>query len=202
VARSYGGPVPSETAFAKRETLEIRLHGRGGQGTVTMAALLVDAAFRNGWHAMGFPSFGSERTGAPVAAFVRLSRAPIVDRSEVRHPDVVVVQDPTLDGAVDLLDGLTPGGIVVINAAESPEDLRGVASVTAVPVTELAIRHLGAPITSTGMLGAFAAVTGIVDIEAVAGAIRSRFNGPTGDRNEAVARAAFAAAVVGSCVAA
>jgi pyruvate ferredoxin oxidoreductase gamma subunit len=194
--------VPSERAFANRETLEIRLHGRGGQGTVTMAALLVDAAFRSGWHAMGFPSFGSERTGAPVAAFVRLDRAPILDRSEVRRPDVVVVQDPTFDGAVDFLGGLTSDGIVVINAADAPEDLVGDATVVAVPVTELAIRQLGAPITSTAMLGVFAAVTGIVSIEAVAAAIRERFSGATGERNEALARAAFASAAVGRCVAA
>jgi pyruvate ferredoxin oxidoreductase gamma subunit len=194
--------VPSETAFANRDTIEIRLHGRGGQGTVTMAALLVDAAFRSGWHAMGFPSFGSERTGAPVAAFVRLDRAPILDRSEVRHPHLVVVQDPTLDGVIDLLDGLAPAGAVVINASEAPEDLAGRVAVTAVPVTELAIRHLGAAITSTAMLGVFAAATGIVGIEAVAEAIRGRFTGSTAERNEAVSRAAFAAAAVGRCAAA
>lgn len=192
--------MPSETAFENHRTLEIRLHGRGGQGTVTMAALLVDAAFRSGWHAMGFPSFGSERTGAPVAAFVRLDRAPILDRSEVRDPNVVVVQDPTLDGAVDLLDGLAAGGVVVINASRPPEDLAG-AAVTAVPVTELAIRHLGAPITSTAMLGVFAAATRIVDIEAVAEAIHARFTGSTAEHNEEVARAAFAATAVARCAA-
>src|SRR5690348_14632809 len=98
-------------------THEIRLHGRGGQGTVTLAALTVDAAFRSGWHALGFPTFGTERTGAPVAAFVRLARAPILDRSEVRTPDVLVVQDPTLVGSVSLLDGLTPDGLVLLNAS-------------------------------------------------------------------------------------
>jgi pyruvate ferredoxin oxidoreductase gamma subunit len=194
--------VSSERAFANRQTLEIRLHGRGGQGTVTMAALLVDAAFQSGWHAMGFPSFGSERTGAPVAAFVRLSRAPILDRSEVRHPDVVVVQDPTLGGAVDLMDGLTTDGVVVINAKEIPNQLVGRADVAAMSVTGLAVRHLGAPITSTAMLGVFAAVTGIVDVESVVAAIRARFGGSTGERNEALARAAFAGAMVGRCAAA
>ena len=186
--------MPSGDAFANEDTVEIRLHGRGGQGTVTMAALLVDATFRSGWHAMGFPSFGSERTGAPVAAFVRLDRAPILDRSEVRHPRIVVVQDATLAGAVPLLDGLADDGIVVLNASTVPPELAEAPHVAASPVTDLAIEHLGAPITSTAMLGVLAAVTGIVDIEGVAAAIRARFPGATGGRNEALARAAFAAA--------
>jgi len=187
--------VPSDTAFANRETLEIRLHGRGGQGTVTMAALLVDAAFRSGWHATGFPSFGSERTGAPVAAFVRLGRARILDRSEVRHPTVVVVQDATLAGAVPLLDGLDADGIVVVNAASAPVELAAAPHVVAAPITDLAIEHLGSPITSTAMLGVFAAVTGIVDVDAVCAAIHERFGGATAERNESLARAAYASAV-------
>jgi pyruvate ferredoxin oxidoreductase gamma subunit len=176
--------------------LEIRVHGRGGQGAVTLAALLVDAAFESGWHVLGFPSFGTERTGAPVAAFVRLSRRPIRDRGEVRHPGLVVVQDPTLIGAVDVLEGLTPDGMVLINAAAVPEALRGYRT-RALPATELAVQHLGVAKTSTAMLAFFAGATGIVSLEATVAAIRRRFSGELAERNEALAQAAFAAASEG-----
>jgi pyruvate ferredoxin oxidoreductase gamma subunit len=170
--------------------LEVRLHGRGGQGTVTLAALAVDAAFRSGWHALGFPTFGTERTGAPVAAFVRLSRGVILDRSEIRRPDVVVVQDATLATSVDLLNGLTADGIVLVNAAAVPPSLAG-ARVEALPVSELATSYLGSPITSTAMLGFFSAATGLIGIDAVGGAIADRFTGEIAERNVALARAAF-----------
>jgi pyruvate ferredoxin oxidoreductase gamma subunit len=177
------------------KAIEIRLHGRGGQGTVTFAALLVDAAFRSGWHAVGFPAFGTERTGAPVAAFVRLSRKPIRDRSEVRRPSVVVIQDPTLVGAVDVTEGLLPRGSLLVNATEIPGDLAGAGRVMAVPATELAVEHLGAAITSTAMLGFLAGATGLVSVEAVVDAIRDRFRDQVARRNEDLARAAFAHAI-------
>ncbi len=175
------------------DPVEIRFHGRGGQGAVTLAALLVDAAFRSGWRAMGFPAFGTERTGAPVAAFARLSRAEIRDRSEVRSPSVVVVQDATLIGPVDVLEGLAPGGTVIVNATSVPEALREAGRVVAVAATDLAREHLGASVTSTAMLGALAAATALVDLEAVCAAIRDRFPGEVGRKNENLARAAFAA---------
>lgn len=178
------------------DSVAIRLHGRGGQGAVTLAALLVDSGFRAGWHAVGFPTFGTERTGAPVAAFVRLSRQPILDRSEIRTPSIVVVQDPTLITAVNVADGLVPGGLILLNAASAPAELSG-QRVIAVPVTEIAVRHLGSAILSTAMLGFFAAATGLVDIESVCAAIRDRFRAQIATRNEALAREAFAAAAEG-----
>ena len=174
--------------------LEVRLHGRGGQGTVTMAALLVDAAWRGGWHALGFPSFGTERTGAPVAAFVRLSHEPIRNRSEVRKPSLVVVQDPSLVDAVDITAGLAEDGLVLLNALQAPHSLDAFATI-AVPVTELAVRHIGAPITSTAMLGVVAATTTYVTIDDVCAAIASRLPARIADANVAVARAAYAAAL-------
>ena len=176
------------------DALEIRLHGRGGQGTVTLAALLADAAFRSGWQAVGFPAFGTERTGAPVAAFVRLSRGPIRDRSEVRRPRVVVVQDRTLLDAVDVLDGAEPDAIILVNAREVPGGFRDTKEIRALPATEIALEHLGAPITSTAMLGFVAAATELVGIDAVCEAIDYRFRGEVATRNRAAARAAFAAA--------
>jgi len=172
--------------------VEIRLHGRGGQGTVTMAALLVDAAWRAGWHVLGFPSFGTERTGAPVAAFVRLSHERIRDRSEVRQPSLAVVQDATLIGAVDVTAGLTDGGLVIVNAHATPAAL-GKVSAVAVPVTELAIANLGVPITNTAMLGVIAAATSYVGIDDVCAAIADRMGPAKGDANVRTARAAYEA---------
>jgi pyruvate ferredoxin oxidoreductase gamma subunit len=173
-----------------RPPIEIRMHGRGGQGTVTLAALLVDAAFRSGWRSLGFPAFGTERTGAPVAAFARLDREPILDRGEVHHPAVVVVQDPTLTKSVDVLEGLTPDGIVLLNATAVPDELRDVPGVLTVPATELAREHLGDSRTSTAMLGFLAGATDLVEIEAVEAAIRDRFRGDVAERNVVLARAA------------
>ena len=169
--------------------IEMRLHGRGGQGTVTLAALIVDAAVAAGWYALGFPSFGTERTGAPVAAFVRLDRRPIQDRSQVAAPHVIVVQDATLLGAVPVFEGAHEDAVVLINASrlgdEAPE------GVLVVPATELAVNHLGKPITNTAMLGAVAAATRLFDLDDVAAAIEHRFAGAVAEANVAVARAAF-----------
>jgi pyruvate ferredoxin oxidoreductase gamma subunit len=171
------------------DPIEMRLHGRGGQGTVTLAALIADAAHRSGWHVLAFPTFGTERTGAPVAAFVRISRRPVLDRSQIKRPSVLLVQDPTLVGAVDLLDGVSPEAITVINAGAVPDGFPP--RTYAVPMTGLAREHLNKPVTSTAMLGACAAATGLVTIDAVCEAIHARFSGSLGDANEALARAAF-----------
>lgn len=171
--------------------IEIRMHGRGGQGTVTLAALLVDAAFRSGHHALGFPAFGTERTGAPVAASVRISDLPIVDRSAVTRPRIVIVQDPTLIGVVDVLDGIAPGALALVNsvAAHAFEGARTIS----VPATDLAREHLGVPITSTAMLGALAGATDLIAIDAVCAAIEDRFGAEVARRNVELARAAAGA---------
>jgi pyruvate ferredoxin oxidoreductase gamma subunit len=174
------------------DAIEIRFHGRGGQGTVTLAALTVNAAHRSGWYALGFPSFGPERTGAPVAAFVRLDRAPVLDRSEVGTPNVVVIQDVGLVGVVDVLDGFRPEGTVIVNTPSVPDGLAAASHAIAVPASELAVAHLGSPITSTAMLGFLAAVTGLVDLDAAILAVRDRFGGEIAERNEALTRAAYA----------
>jgi len=170
--------------------MEIRIQGRGGQGTVTLAALIADAAFRDGRYALAFPTFGTERTGAPVAAFVRLGSAPILDRSEVRRPDVVIVQDPTLASVTDVSVGLTPGGLILLNAERIPPRLMRL-SVASIPATRIALRHLGAPKTSTAMLGFFAAMTGAISFDAVVAAIESRFGGSLAGRNVEIAREAY-----------
>lgn len=179
---------------------QIRIHGRGGQGVVTAAELLSVAAFRQGLHAQAFPSFGSERTGAPVVSFCRLADVPIRTHEPISSPDAVIVQDVTLLAAVDVLGGLGPDGYVLLNSAHAPAEL-GLASVVAalpaghvrtVPATDLALEHVGRPLPNVPLLGAFAALTGWVSIDAVAAAVQERFPGPVARRNIAAAEAAHA----------
>jgi len=185
--------APPETRIAAM--LQIRIHGRGGQGVVTAAELLSVAAFLEGRHAQAFPSFGSERTGAPVVAFCRIDDRPIRSHEPISHPDALIVQDPTLLHQVDVFGGLRDGGSGLINTSRAIADL-GLAGIAerfrllTVPATDLARRHLGRPIPSAVLLGAFAGASGYVGIDAVAAAIRERFTGTVAEGNVAAATAA------------
>jgi pyruvate ferredoxin oxidoreductase gamma subunit len=178
---------------------QIRIHGRGGQGVVTAAEVLSVAAFRDGRHAQAFPTFGSERTGAPVVSFCRIDERPIRLREPIAAPDALVVQDPTLLHQVNLFEGLGSAGYVLINTSRGFDEL-GLAEFAAgfrpgralsVPATDLAREHLGRPLPNTVLLGGFAALTGAVAIDSLTEAIRERFPGKLGDGNVAGARAAF-----------
>jgi pyruvate ferredoxin oxidoreductase gamma subunit len=179
---------------------EVRIHGRGGQGVVTAAELLSIAAFAEHRHAQAFPSFGSERTGAPVVSFCRIGDGEIRVREPIIEPDALIVQDATLLHQVDVFGGLKPDGYVLINTTRTLAELglaswaRGFRSerIVGVPASELAREHTGRPLPNAALLGAFAALTGAVSLESVAAAIRSRFRGPVGDANVAAAEAAFA----------
>jgi len=180
--------------------LQIRIHGRGGQGVVTAAELLSIAAFEQGRHAQAFPSFGSERTGAPVVAFCRIAEREIRLREPILAPDVLIVQDPTLLHQVDVFQGLKPDGYVLINSRRSFDAL-GLAEVAArfrherlitVPATEIALKHLGRPLPNAVLLGGFAALAGLVSLAAVSHAIRTKFSGKVADANVAAAAEAFA----------
>ncbi len=176
---------------------QARIHGRGGQGVVTAAELLSVAAFRSGHHAQAFPSFGSERTGAPVVAYCRISDAPIRTREPVVAPDALIVQDVTLLRQVDVTSGLRSGGYLLINTARDPVDLAlplpAEVLLATVPATELAVTHIGRPVPNVALLGGFAALTGLIGLEALAAAIADRFPPQLAAGNEAAARAAFAA---------
>jgi len=183
--------------------LQIRIHGRGGQGVVTAAELLSAAAFSEGKHAQAFPSFGSERTGAPVVSFCRIDDKPIRVREPVMHPDVIVIQDPTLLHQVDVFEGASPDVLLVINSARPAADL-GIGEFTGrlrpdavltVPATELAQQHVGRPVPNAALLGGFAAISSAVSIESVAAAISGRFAGAVGHGNVAAARAAYDSAL-------
>jgi len=177
---------------------EVRIHGRGGQGVVTAAELLSVAAFAEGRHAQAFPTFGSERTGAPVVGFCRMDERPIRIREPIAEPDALIVQDPTLLHQVDVFAGLRPDGYLLINSERGLEEL-GIGELEerfrperlrTVPATELARECLGRPLPNAALLGGFATLTGRVSLESVARAIRERFPGPVGERNvEAATRA-------------
>ena len=174
---------------------EIRIHGRGGQGSVTAAEVLARAAFKDGLVSQAFPSFGSERMGAPVVAFCRLSDRPIRTRAVIEQPDYLIVQDPTLFGQVDIFSGLKAGGVAVVNT-EKPGDIqvpRG-ATLKAVAGTRIAMDVIGRPIPNMVMVGAFAGTTGLISLPALQEAVKERFSGKVGDLNaEAVAKAYNAA---------
>ena len=179
--------------------LQIRIHGRGGQGVVTAAEMLSVAAFEQGRHAQAFPSFGSERTGAPVVAFCRIDDREIRLREPIVAPDVLIVQDPTLLHQVDVFQGLQPDGFVLINSKRSFHAL-GLSDIeqrfrperlTTVPATEIALRHLGRPLPNAVLLGGFAALSGLITLDAVAHAIRDRFTAKLADANIAAATEAF-----------
>jgi pyruvate ferredoxin oxidoreductase gamma subunit len=182
---------------------ETRIHGRGGQGVVTAAELLALAAFDGDLHAQAFPSFGSERTGAPVVAFCRIDDRPIRTREPIAEPHGLIIQDATLLHQVPVFAGLRPDGIVLVNSHRSPADL-GLgdldARVVTVPASDLAREELGRPLPNAALLGGYAALTGIVVFEALARAIEETFPGPVAAANIAAAsRARAHAELVGSC---
>jgi pyruvate ferredoxin oxidoreductase gamma subunit len=176
----------------------IRIHGRGGQGAVTAAELLSVAAFDEGRHAQAFPTFGSERTGAPVVSFCRIDDRPIRLREPITDPDAVIVQDPTLLHQVNLFAGLDPDDFLLVNTSRTLAGL-GLGDlveqltpehVATVPATEIAREHLGRPLPNAALLGAFAALTGQISLRSVLDAIRDRFPGSVGEGNVRAAEAA------------
>jgi pyruvate ferredoxin oxidoreductase gamma subunit len=176
-------------------TTEVRIHGRGGQGVVTSAELLASAAFLDDRHAQAFPSFGSERTGAPVVSFCRIADRPIRTREPIASPGILVIQDPTLLHQVDVFGGLQNGGCVFLNTSRSVADL-GLGDVAerfrlvTVPATDLARKHLGRALPGAPLLGALCAVTGVVSLRALGEAIAERFPEALARRNTAAAREA------------
>jgi pyruvate ferredoxin oxidoreductase gamma subunit len=175
--------------------IQIRFHGRGGQGVVTAAEILSLAAFQDGMFAQAFPSFGSERMGAPVMAFCRIDKLPIRSREPVYHPDVLLIQDSTLLHQVDVFAGLSSQAIVIINFTRNVDALRLTDFVTqhpgvriyTLPASELAMKHLGRPFANIGMVAGYAALTGEVTKASVNQAIKDKFPGGIGGLNVAVA---------------
>lgn len=159
--------------------IEIRLHGRGGQGAVTSAEILALAAIEEGMYAQAFPSFGPERRGAPVVAFCRIDDKPIRLRTNIYNPDLVMVLDPSILRLVDVSAGIKKGGVLVTNTKYSPAALRKELgfkiSLATVNATQIASEELGLPITNTTMLGALLKAREIVPVEALIGPLENRF---------------------------
>jgi pyruvate ferredoxin oxidoreductase gamma subunit len=178
---------------------QTRIHGRGGQGVVTAAEMLSVAAFREGRYAQAFPSFGSERTGAPVVAFCRIDDKSIRLREPIMQPDALIIQDPTLLHQVDVFGGLVRDGYILINTSRSflelgiGEFVRGFHAehLCTVPASEIALKHVGRPLPNAALLGGFAAVSGRIKLDSVIAAIREKFPSKIADGNVAAASAAY-----------
>lgn len=174
--------------------IEVRFHGRGGQGAVTSAELIALAAIEEGKYAQGFPSFGPERRGAPVIAFARVGEKSIRLRSRIYTPDVAVVLDPSLLKIVDPSQGLKPGGLLIINTNKSFEQIRSQfgfkARLAAVDADLIAREELGLPIVNTTMLGALVRSTGIVELDSLIPPLKARF-GRGAERNLKALRRAY-----------
>ncbi|SFM72525.1 pyruvate ferredoxin oxidoreductase subunit gamma [Methanolobus profundi] len=172
---------------------EIRIHGRGGQGSVTAAELLAVAAFADGKFSQAFPAFGVERRGAPVQAFTRINDEPIRLRSQIYEPDYVIVQDPTLLEVVDVASGLKEDGILIINSDFDADkfDIDTKAKIMTVNATKIALDIIGRPIVNTVLLGAFAGATGEIQPESIMEAVKERFPGKVGDKNAEAIQEAY-----------
>jgi len=171
---------------------ELRIHGRGGQGSVTAAELIAVAAFEGGVYSQAFPAFGVERRGAPVQAFVRFNDKKIRLRSQVYEPDYIIVQDSTLIKDINVFQGVKPGGIVIVNTEKKPDYTvpEGVKLIT-IDATSIALKILGLPITNTTLMGAFAAATAEIQFSALENALRNRFPKELAVKNIEAARQAF-----------
>lgn len=168
------------------ETLEIRWHGRGGQGAKTAVFLLAESLIEQGKYAQGFPDYGPERMGAPIRGYNRVSDGPVKLHCGVNEPAIVVVLDPTLIGAVDITAGLKPGGTVLVNSPEGPEEMRKTLNlkdgeVYTVDATGIALDEIGRPIPNSPMIGALLKVTKLADIDDMAAIIGKKFEGKLGD---------------------
>jgi pyruvate ferredoxin oxidoreductase gamma subunit len=159
--------------------IEIRWHGRGGQGAVTATELLAKAVVKQGLYAQAFAMFGPERRGSPVVAFTRVDKEPIEVRSHIYEPDIVIILDPTIMNIVDVSAGLKPKGTIVINSKFSPKKLKKSFPnfrIATVDATSIALHRLSAPITNTVMLGALVKATKIVELNNVEKVVLERFN--------------------------
>ncbi len=180
-----------------KKILEIRWHGRGGQGAWTASELFGRAAIAEGKYIQSFPEFGPERMGAPVTAFTRVSTEPIQIHCAVYNPDIVAVLDPTLLKTIKVADGLNEeSGNIIVNSRETPAEIRKILEtekgrVWTVKASEISMKILGLPITNTAMLGAVARVTGIVSIETIERMIRERFRADVAEKNFAVVKEAY-----------
>jgi len=162
-------------------TIEIRWHGRGGQGVVTGNEILAGAALKEGKYIKAFPEFGAERMGAPIRAFARISDEPMTVHSQVYYPDAVIVIDPTLLKAVKVTDGLKENGVVIANFPDDKSKMAQVIgrdkNIYAVNATKIAVEEIGKPMTNTAMLGALVKVTKVVRLDSIIDEMNAKMGG-------------------------
>lgn len=170
---------------------QIRIHGRGGQGVVTAAEMLSIAAFLENKFAQAFPSFGSERMGAPVVAFCRISGKEIRSREPILNPDAVIVQDRTVIESVSAFNGIVENGYVLVNSSENIKTNLKNVHVKCIGATEIALEQVGRPIPNAVLLGSFAALTGAIKIDSVMEAIKTKFSGSIAEKNIKAAQIAY-----------
>jgi pyruvate ferredoxin oxidoreductase gamma subunit len=175
--------------------IEVRFHGRGGQGAVASAEMLAVSAIGEGKYAQAFPSFGPERRGAPVTAFCRVDDKPIMTREPITRPDVVVVLDPTVLKVTDVASGLKPGGKIAVNTCTPPEQLAETygfkdCELACVDANEIALRIIGRAITNTAMLGVLLKVEPVAKMESLFEQINERFPA-VAEKNIKALQAAF-----------
>ena len=178
---------------------ELRIHGRGGQGVVTAAEMMSVAAFAEGRHAQAFPSFGSERMGAPVVAFCRIADKEIRLREPIMEPDAIIIQDTTLLHQVDVFAGLKQDGYILLNTNRSFDAMglgdfiagRPAERIRTIPATEIALKHIGRPIPNVPLIAAFAALSDLIRLESVVKAIAGKFSGKVSEGNIAAATEAY-----------
>ena len=170
--------------------IEIRFHGRGGQGAVTAAEILAKSAFKDGKYCQAFPFFGPERKGAPVMAFTRIADDPIRRRYQVYNPDYVIVLDETILEAVDVLSGLKEKGKVLINSKNEIDFNKNIESYN-IDATGIALDILGVPIVNTVMLGAFAGATNVVSADSIINTTKETFPGKIGEKNAKAVQVAY-----------
>lgn len=170
-----------------KKIVEVRWHGRGGQGAVTASKLLATSALAEDKFIQAFPEYGPERMGAPIQSFTRISDKPINIHCHVTNPDMVVVLDPTLIGPVDITEGLSDDGMIVVNTSEKPEEIRKKLKlkgrkIFTVDASKIALEELGQPIPNTPMIGALVQASGLLKLDNVIKDIKSKFSGKFGQK--------------------
>lgn len=173
--------------------IEIRLHGRGGQGAVTASRILATAAYEEGKYSQAIPMYGTERRGAPLTAFVRIADERVKERELVHNPDISIVLDPLIAKQQAVVNSLKKGGLVILNTTYGPEEVKigGDFKVATVNATSIALDTLGRAITNTAILGAFAKITGILKLESIEKAILKYFPGRLGEMNISAVRRSY-----------
>ena len=179
-----------------KDITEVRWHGRGGQGSWTASEVLARTAIYEGKYIQSFPEFGPERMGAPVTAFTRISTKPIRIHCAVYEPDIVVVLDPTLLKTVPVTSGVNENGVIIINSADDPAEVRKTlktekGTLWTIPATQIAIEILGMPITNTAMLGTVARATNLVSLNSIEITLKERFRPELAEKNFAVIKQAY-----------